>query len=708
MSSERSCSPRELRRAARKLAHAQRLACLGSWDWDLARDRMSWSDELYTIVGVAPGAVEPSYDAYRRMTHPADRRELERAVSRTMASKTACEVRHRIVRPDGEVRSVCTVVDADIDERGEIACLFGLVQDVTRDLESEQRKGELARARFAKQEALLAEKRVREVLEAIPQQVWVTDADGKLLMVNERVRAYFGLTARGASVVGGVAVAPPIDSLGSLTLRTIVHPDDYERAVRAWQQAKRSRSAFSVELRLIRDGGREARWHLCRAEPQLARDGTIERWIGTNTDLRAVREAKAERARAEREARQERRRLRTIFERAPAAICITRGPEHHLMAANAAFRALASGHEAVGQPLATAFRELASQGITDLLTRVYESGRPYVGREIPIRARRGSGGAADAYFNLVLQPLADAHGATEGVLLHAVDVTDMLYARLAVEEKAAELEQLTRHLEAANEELDRFAYVTSHDLRAPLRGISNLAQWIEEDLRDSAAEETKEHLALLRGRVNRLERLIDGVLQYARAGKESEQLERVDVGRLVEDLLDLLAPPSDTRIEIEGALPVLVTERVPLAQVFQNLIHNATTHGRGDGGAHVRIGATRAGEAWSFFVSDRGPGIDPRFHERIWEMFQTLTTNGRNDGTGIGLPLVRKIVESRGGMVAVESLPGAGATFRFTWPEQPSRMRGHARTAEGRIPGSRSARPTPPATIAPARRRPKS
>lgn len=679
---------RKLRRSERKLAQARSLAELGVWEWDLATQRLTWSDEVFHIVGIAPGSIEPTYEAYERMLYPDDRALLTEAVTRAVEQQAGYDLEHRVVRPDGEVRSVRCVAEVEVEE-GAVLGLYGILQDVTRDLEAEHRKRELLRARSAKVEAVVAEKRVREVLEAVPQQVWVTESEGRVLMVNGRVRSYFG-----APAVGGAA---SLDGPDGAALRALIHPEDYERGIGAWRHARRTATSFSAELRLWSEPKQEFRWHLCRAEPQLDPDGRLVRWIGTNTDLHAIREAQAERARAERDARQERRRLRTIFERAPAAICITRGPDHQLMAANAAFRALAAGREAVGRPLAWAYPGLASQGITDLFTRVYASGRPHVDREIPIGE-----GVTVAYFNLVLQPLADARGETEGVLLHAVDVTDMVYARLAVEDKARELEELTRHLEAANEELDRFAYVTSHDLRAPLRGISNLAHWIEEDLSGAASDETTEHLALLRGRVTRLEMLIDGVLQYARAGRFTCEMERVDVRRLIDELVDLLDPPSDTIIDIEGAMPVLVTERVPLAQVLQNLLDNALTHGRGEEGRRVCVGVEHAEDAWAFWVRDDGPGIDPRYHCRIWEMFQTLNTDGRSDGTGIGLSLVRKIVEGRGGAVSVESTPGGGATFRFTWPEHPSRARGVGPSTM-RIPGSRSGRATPVSGVTPRR-----
>lgn len=238
--------------------------------------------------------------------------------------------------------------------------------------------------------------------------------------------------------------------------------------------------------------------------------------------------------------------------------------------------------------------------------------------------------------------------------------------------RADELERTAAALRRSNEELDAFAYAASHDLRAPLRGISNLAQWIEEDLKDALSDETRQMLALIRSRMHRMEGLIDGILQYSRAGRVRELPAPVNVGALVREVVDLLSPAGAT-ISIAADLPEVVTDRTALQQVFQNLIGNALKHA----GRHARIAVSAgdAGEFWRFVVSDDGPGIAAEFQERVWGMFQTLQPRDIVEGAGIGLSLVRKLVERQGGTVTLDSSPGAGATFAFTW-------RKHAAEAE--------------------------
>ena len=231
-----------------------------------------------------------------------------------------------------------------------------------------------------------------------------------------------------------------------------------------------------------------------------------------------------------------------------------------------------------------------------------------------------------------------------------------------------ERERLISALARSNQELDQFAYVASHDLKAPLRGIANLSQWIEEDLGDSASPDVTEKMTLVRGRVQRLEALIDGILQYSRAGRVRSAIEQVDVGALVTDAVELLAPPPETTVTVDPDMPTITTERTPLQQVFMNLISNAIKYNRRQG-ATVHVSVRDTGRMYAFSVTDNGPGIEAQYHERIFGIFQTLESRDRVEGTGIGLSVVKKTVELQGGSIKVDSALGEGATFTFEWPK---------------------------------------
>ncbi len=235
-----------------------------------------------------------------------------------------------------------------------------------------------------------------------------------------------------------------------------------------------------------------------------------------------------------------------------------------------------------------------------------------------------------------------------------------------VEERTTELAEKAQMLERSNRELDQFAYVTSHDLKAPLRAIANLSQWIEEDLEDCLTPDTRQQMALLRGRVQRMDALIQGVLEYSRVGRVSEELESVDVAALLEEVIDSIDPPSGFVVDVADGMPVIETQRVRLQQVFANLIGNAIKyHDRADG--KVTVGVEACGEFYRFSVSDDGPGIAPEHHEKIFGIFQTLQARDKVESTGVGLTLVKKIVEEQGGEISLDSCLGKGAVFRFTW-----------------------------------------
>lgn len=234
----------------------------------------------------------------------------------------------------------------------------------------------------------------------------------------------------------------------------------------------------------------------------------------------------------------------------------------------------------------------------------------------------------------------------------------------AIQERASVLASLERR----NRDLDQFAYVTSHDLKAPLRAIGNLADWIEEDLADAATPEVREHLALLRQRTDRMNLLIEGILTYSRAGRDSKP-SPVSLSSAVTHVVELLGIPEG-EVLLRGEDVTLETDRVQLEQVLQNLVSNARKHAP-QASAPIEISQRDLGDHVEIAVRDHGPGIDPRFHDRIFEIFQTLSPRDRVESTGIGLAIVKKIVVGQGGAVRVDSSPGAGATFAFTWPRRP-------------------------------------
>ncbi|WP_276369162.1 sensor histidine kinase [Chryseolinea sp. H1M3-3] len=223
-------------------------------------------------------------------------------------------------------------------------------------------------------------------------------------------------------------------------------------------------------------------------------------------------------------------------------------------------------------------------------------------------------------------------------------------------------------LKRKNQELDQFAHIVSHDLKAPLRGIDNVVSWIEEDHSAEMSPKLIEYIHIIKGRLLRAENLIHGILSYARIGKETQEKEDVDLNQLVDEIGESLTMKSGIKILVYPKLPKLFTEKVPLEQVFSNLIGNAVKHHDKKNGV-IKIYHKEYLQHYEFFVEDNGPGIGKNYHNKIFVIFQTLQERDTLESTGVGLAIVKKILDDRNQKIHITSDAGTGAIFSFTWPK---------------------------------------
>ncbi|MGF1496287.1 MAG: PAS domain S-box protein [Elainellaceae cyanobacterium] len=275
---------------------------------------------------------------------------------------------------------------------------------------------------------------------------------------------------------------------------------------------------------------------------------------------------------------------------------------------------------------------------------------------------------------ITVAPIRDRQGQLTGARWIIRDVSDRQRILTELEQRNQELTrvnqlliQTTADLEQRNRELDQFAYVASHDLKAPLRGIASLSGWLEEDLGDQLTGDSQQHLQLMQKRVQRMQDLINGLLQYSRIGRQKVPLVNVNVATLLREVIDQCSPPPAFQFELVGSMPTFQARRLLLGQAFANLIDNAIKYcDRPD--CTITITVTEQDHTYEFSVMDNGKGIPPEYHTKVFSIFQTLQAN---DQTGMGLALVKKIVETEGGEIWLRSIPGDGATFGFTWPKVP-------------------------------------
>jgi PAS domain S-box-containing protein len=548
----------------------------------------------------------------------------------------------------------------------------------------------LARRRLEAMAADVArsEARMRGLVEATAAIVWTATPRGEVVELSPSWLAFTGQT--------------PDEYLNGGFLEAI-HPDDRAPTMSVWTTAVGAGLPYAAEYRLRRHDGTYAHT-LARGVPVSTANGTMAEYVGCNVDVSNLREA-------ERAAREQADALAIINELGQviaaeldqkkvvqavtdAATSLTgaqfgaffynqrddRGDSYMLYTISGVAREEFSKfpmprNTAVFAPTFSGDGVVRSDDITQ--DPRYGKNAPYHGMpkgHLPVRSYLAV--PVISRLGEVIGGLFMGHGQV-GVFKERAEVLARgLAAQAAVAMDNARLfgeaQALIKALEATNRELDQFAYVTSHDLKAPLRGIGSLAEWLEEDLGPALNAEARRKLELLQRRVARMESLIEGILQFSRAGRTAGNREDVNVATVLEGVWELLAPKPPAALRVGHDMPVLRTERVALEQVFMNLVGNALKHARRPD-VEIAIEVRDAGDAWEVRVSDNGPGIAPQYHERVFRIFQTLESRDKVESTGIGLAIVKKVIEGRGGRVWIESELGHGATFAFTWPKRDER-----------------------------------
>jgi len=493
---------------------------------------------------------------------------------------------------------------------------------------------DITNRRRIEQALLESRQHYQALVESLPHLVWTCRPDGTCDFLSRQWVEYTGQSAASQLEYGW-------------TER--LHPDDQERVRGLWADALARGDRFDVEFRIRRADG-VYRWFWTRAVPLRDLTGAIVKWFGSSTDIDDYKQALASVAHAE-------ERFRLVVEAAPNAMLMA-DQQGRIALLNRRGEELFGYRrdELIGKPIEVLmpeqFRRAHSSHVAGFIAS--PSTRPMgVGRELFGQRKDGTQVPVEIGLNPIELP--------EGrfTLASIIDVT--------------ERKRIDDDLRRSNADLEQFAYIASHDLQEPLRMVASYTDLLAQRYRGRLDERADKYIHYATEGARRMQRLVADLLAYSRVGSQGVKLRPVDAGyvlRTVLESLDQLVRESGAVVTIDGELPIVMADEGQLGQVFQNLIGNAIKF-RGEQPPRISVRATRRDARWMFAVKDNGIGIDMRFADRIFQMFQRLHEKGRYEGSGIGLAIAKRIVEGHGGRVWFESTVGAGTTFFFTMPAAP-------------------------------------
>jgi PAS domain S-box-containing protein len=624
-----------------RLSLALRVGKAGAWTWDLQTKQTFWTPELEVLFDYEPGSTEQVYGEWLNRVHPDDldrvKAMLQQVIDGTL-SEYHCE--YRILLRNGDIRWIDVIGELHPDEQGQPRSISGLVYDITDRKQDEEALRQ-------------SEEFTRRILESNQDCIKVLDLEGRLLYMND-----------------GGQLLMEIDNFDTVANTQWVgfwSNRETQAAINALATANAGGNAnFEGYCNTFK--GMQKCWDVA-VTPILDAKGNVERILAVSRDITKRKQAEIDLQASE-------ELFRHVFERTPLGFAHV-GMDGSLLRVNHKFCEIVGYSEA--ELLTKTFQSITEPAdlAADLAAVAQLVNGEIAEYTLEKRYIHKQGHSVWVSLTVVLirsVAISGQTGTPEYFLGAIKDINDRKRGELLIQTQTADLQRLNNSLMLAqqklqerNVELDRFVSIAAHDLKAPLRAIANLSEWIEEDLQAQIPGENSQ-LQLLRQRVKRMDALIDGLLRYSRAGRAELATETVDVADVLVETIDSLSPPASFELKIVNPMPILNTKRLLLTQVFANLISNAIKHhNRADG--QIEITAEDLGDRHQFSIADDGPGIpEGESQSRIFEIFQTLNpATDSTENTGIGLALVKKIVEGEGGEIWLDLEYKLGCRFCFTW-----------------------------------------
>lgn len=635
---------------------------LGTWELIVKNREFNYSQRYFNIV--------TGYTEYAQLAHKDLLKHLhpEDIPIRDKAFKKAIDTGHlhyeaRVIWHDLSIHWVEAKGKVFYDSKNQPERLIGTARDIT-ELKKHQ------------QELEESEQKFRLLASSMPQHVWTSDPQGNLNYFNESVYSYSGLTPKQVQDGGWLQ---------------IVHPDDVEENLRAWMEAVSTGKDFIFEHRFRRFDG-EYRWQLSRAVPQIDENGKIQMWVGTSTDIQEQKVFTNELERLVKERTKELSLINESLEKSEE--------RYHLMVEEVQDYAILylnsegiienwnrgaekikgyKAEEIIGKSFSIFYPEADREsGLPQkLLKRAKEKGRA---NQEGWRVRKNGN---HFWANVVITAVRNKKKELIGFSKVTHDLSEKKKAEDKLRLNGLELQQKNKELELMNKELQSFAYISSHDLQEPLRKIQTFATQILERESDNLSDNGKDKFMRMQNAAHRMQTLINDLLAYSRTNVQERIFEDTDINSIIEKVKE------DLREELEhknGFIESQVVGRAPIIpfqfrQLIYNLVSNSIRFSRPNVPLHVKItGTIGKGETFNnsklrsdatyyhISIADNGIGFEQKYVDKIFQVFQRLHGRSEYAGTGIGLAIVKKIVENHYGIITAHGEQNKGAVFNIYIP----------------------------------------
>lgn len=601
------------------LDESQIIAKIGSWKFDVNTNDLVWSKGHYNIFELEELSSDKLFAAYRKRIFPDDLKVLD-----NLNSDKDFSTNYRIVLPDGRIKYISEIGSPFKNEQGEVIGLKGSIQDITEKTIAEQK--------IISSNTLLDESQRIAKMGSWKFNLITTD-----LMLSKGHYEIFELDD------------VPADQLYK-TYRSRIHSDDLVLLDKLDQNVIKTGEDYSTVYRILFPDNR-IKYISEIGRPFKDKKGDLVGLQGSVQDI-------TEKTLAEQKIAEKAKEINDVRSALDESAIVTITDNKGIITfVNDKFCSISkySKDELIGEYHYVNNPQYALNKFVKKIWTTIANGNVWKG-DIKNRSKDGS----YYWVHSTIVPFLDNKGKPYQYIAISSDITEQKVAK-------EKLDILLVDLEKKNKELDQFAYVISHDLKAPLRAINNLSEWIVEDMPEMPVM-VSDNFGLLRGRVQRMENLINGVLDYSRIGRTKIATEEVDLKLMLDQIADTLVPKEEFEISIADNFPVITEANILLYQVFSNIIGNAVKYNDKPHGI-IECSYESLSDFHQFTISDNGPGIAEEYHAKVFKVFQTIEARDKKESTGIGLSIVQKIIEEKGGTIKIESEENKGASFIFTLPK---------------------------------------